>query len=85
MASLLQTRLEAGGSGAPNPFGGRIFTPKELAGLWQLSENSVRRLFQEEPGCFVLGESNPRGKRGYCTLRIPEDVALRVWRARVTR
>ena len=85
MASPLQTRLEAGGSGAPNPFGGRIYTPKELAELWQLSENSVRRLFQDEPGVFVLGDSNPRGKRGYCTLRITEETALRVWRARVTR
>jgi hypothetical protein len=50
--------------------------------MWQLSENSIRRQFQDEPGVFVLGESNPRGKRAYCTLRIPEAVALRVWRAR---
>ena len=69
----------------PNPFGGRIYSPKELAGLWQLSENSIRRLFQDEPGVFVLGDTNPRGRRAYTTLRIPEDVALRVWRARVTR
>jgi hypothetical protein len=67
-----------------NPFG-RIFTPAELAELWRLSENSVRRLFQDEPGVFVMGASNPRGKRGYVTLRIPEDVAARVWRERVTR
>jgi hypothetical protein len=84
MASPLQARMDAGGSGASNPFG-KVYSPKQLAQLWQLSENSVRRLFQEEPGVFVLGDSNPRGKRGYCTLRIPEDVALRVWRARVTR
>ena len=79
------TRLsEAGAGGVSNPFG-RIFTPSELAELWRLSENSVRRLFQDEPGVFVMGANNPRGKRGYCTLRIPEDVAARVWRARVTR
>jgi hypothetical protein len=65
----------------PSPFG-RIYTPRELAQLWQLSENSIRRLFQDEPGVFVLGESNPRKKRGYTTLRIPEQVALRVWRER---
>lgn len=50
--------------------------------MWQLSENSIRRLFQDEEGTFTLGDSNPRGKRGYCTLRIPEAVALKVWRER---
>ena len=68
-------------AGAVTPFG-RIYTPKELAELWQLSENSIRRLFQDEPGVFTLGDSNPRKKRGYTTLRIPEAVALRVWKAR---
>jgi hypothetical protein len=81
MAHALATREEAGAGSVPNPFG-RIFTPRELAELWQLSENSIRRLFQDEPGVFVLGDSNPRGRRGYCTVRIPEAVALRVWRQR---
>ena len=71
----------AGSEAASAPFG-KVYTPRELAGLWQLSENSVRRLFQDEPGVFVLGDSNPRGKRGYCTLRIPEHVVQRVWRER---
>jgi hypothetical protein len=66
---------------AAGPFG-RVFTPKELAAMWQLSENSIRRLFQDEQGVFVMGDSNPRGKRGYSTIRIPEAVALRVWRER---
>jgi len=78
------TRIsEAGAEGVP-AFG-KVYTPRELAGLWQLSENSIRRLFQDEPGVFVLGDSNPRGKRGYCTLRIPQSVAERVFRSRVTR
>lgn len=77
------TRIsDAGAGGVPNPFGGRIYAPKDLAAMWQLSENSIRRMFQDEPGCFILGESNPRGRRGYTTIRIPESVALRVWRAR---
>jgi hypothetical protein len=76
-----QTRETAG---AGSVFG-RIYTPKELSELWQLSENSIRRLFQDEAGVFVMGDSNPQGRRGYCTLRIPEAVALRVFRARVTR
>lgn len=78
------TRVFEAGAGSV-PAWGRVYTVAELATEWKLSENSIRRMFQDEPGVFVLGDSNPRGKRGYCTLRIPEDVALRVFRARVTR
>lgn len=81
--SATSTRIsEAGGGGVSNPFGGKVYRPRELAELWQLSENSIRRLFADEPGVFVLGDDNPRGRRGYCTLRIPEAVAQRVWRER---
>lgn len=72
---------ETAAGSVPNPFG-KVYTPRELGELWQLSENSIRRLFQDEPGVFVMGNPNPRRKRGYCTLRIPETVALRVWRKR---
>ena len=65
----------------PAPFG-KVYTPRELAEIWQLSENSIRRLFQDEPGVFTLGNPNPKRKRGYTTLRIPACVAERVWRAR---
>jgi hypothetical protein len=76
------TGTENNGAGtAPNPFG-RVFTPRELAELWQLSENSIRRLFQDRPGVFVMGDYNPRGRRGYTTLLIPEAVALRIWHQR---
>lgn len=79
--SVFSPGQNAGGKGASAPFG-KVYTPRELADLWKLSENSVRRLFQDEAGVFVLGDSNPRGKRGYCTLRIPEHVAQRVWQER---
>ena len=82
MMANFQPHNTAGGEAMPNPFGGRIYTPKELGELWQLSENSIRRLFQDREGVFTLGDSNPRGRRGYCTLRIPENVALAVWRER---
>jgi hypothetical protein len=74
-------RENAAAGGAPAPWG-RVFSVAELAREWQLSENSIRRLFQDQAGVFVLGQSNPKRKRSYCTLRIPEGVALRVWRAR---
>jgi hypothetical protein len=76
-----QARGNSRGENVSSPFG-RIYTPAELARAWQLSENSIRRLFQDEPGVFTLGDPNPRAKRGYCTLRIPEAVASRVWKAR---
>lgn len=53
------------------------YTVAELAVLWDLSEDTIRRLFRHEPGVLVL--SRARGsKRCYTTLRIPESVALRV-------
>lgn len=61
---------------------GKVYSPAELAREWRLSENSIRRLFQDQEGVFVLGDSNPRGKRGYCTIRIPQCVAERVWHQR---
>jgi hypothetical protein len=65
----------------PNPFG-RIYTTRELAQLWKLSEATIRRLFQDRQGVFVLGDSNPRKKRSYTSLRIPEAIAVQVWRER---
>jgi hypothetical protein len=67
-------------NGQVNPFG-RVFTVRELAELWQLSENSVRRLLADEAGVFCLN-SKHRGRRNYATLRIPLEVAMRVWRPR---
>jgi hypothetical protein len=57
----------------------RHYSPAELAALWNLSEDAVRRLFEKEPGVFVLAQPKP-GKRSYRTLRIPESVAQRVHR-----
>ncbi|MBZ5586924.1 MAG: hypothetical protein LAQ30_33005 [Acidobacteriia bacterium] len=65
----------------PDPFG-RMFTPRELADLWQLSEQSIRRLFQDRPGVLKIGDSNPRGTRAYVTLRIPAGVVEQVFQER---
>lgn len=75
------TRISEAGAGSV-PAWGKVYTPRELAAEWQLSENSIRRLFQDREGVFALGDSNPRGKRGYSTLRIPQNVAECVWRER---
>lgn len=60
----------------------RQFTPKELAELWRLSEDTIRRTFQDVPGVMKIGTPFRRGKRGYVTLRIPESVAVKVYEER---
>jgi len=55
----------------------RHYTPVELAELWQVSEDFIRRLFLKEPGVVVFHRARP-GRRVYRTLRIPASVAERV-------
>ena len=49
-----------------------------MAVLWNLSKQTIRRLFQDEPDVVRIGENDVRRKRAYVTLRIPESVARRV-------
>ena len=53
--------------------GERHYSVTEVAKLWALSRDSVRRLFRREPGVLVMGDR-------YVTLRIPESVLERVHR-----
>lgn len=73
--------VEAGLSGLASE---KHHTPKQLAELWGLSENSVRNLFAAEPGVIRFGEPSRRVgrslRRRYCSLRIPASVAERVHR-----
>jgi transcriptional regulator GlxA family with amidase domain len=55
------------------PHGERHYSVTDVAKLWGLSRDSVRRLFRREPGVLVMGER-------YVTLRIPESVLERVHR-----
>ena len=57
----------------------RHFLIEELAELWGMSDDFIRRLFLQEPGIVVFYHQRP-GRRVYRTLRIPESVALRVHR-----
>ncbi len=54
------------------------FTVAQIASMWQLSTDTIQRLFEDEPGVVVLGNKNPRGKRKRVTLRIPRAVMERV-------
>ncbi|MDO8430782.1 MAG: hypothetical protein Q7S58_00080 [Candidatus Binatus sp.] len=55
----------------------RHFTVEELAEVWAMSEDFVRRLMLREPGVVVFFRQQP-GRRVYRTLRIPASVASRV-------
>jgi len=52
----------------------------EVSKLWGLSQKTVRRIFENEPGVIVWGRPETRRKRGYRTIRVPESVLLRVHR-----
>lgn len=56
----------------------RHHTVAELASLWGLSEDTIRRLFLPEPGVLVIHHPRRRA-RTYKTLRIPQSVAQQVY------
>lgn len=57
-----------------------MLTVAQIASLWQLSRDTIQRIFADEPGVLVLGDRHPRGKRQRLTLRIPRAVMERVQR-----
>jgi hypothetical protein len=60
----------------------RHFTVEQIASLRNLSADTIRRLFSNEPGVIVISKPRAR-KRVYRVLRIPESVERRVF-ARLT-
>lgn len=79
MSVLLETkRVEAG----PSRVTERHYSVAEVAEMWSLAVNTVRRLFENEPGVLAIGEHRPKfgRRRGKVTLRIPGSVVERVHR-----
>ena len=64
------------------PFPDRFLTVQQVARRRNLSHDTIRRLFLEEPGVLVIARTKPR-RRIYRSLRIPESVEQRVF-ARIT-
>ena len=63
-----------------------FYSVADIARLWNLSPDSIRRLFSDEAGVITLGdESIRRGKRKRVTLRIPREVVERVKRKRAKK
>jgi hypothetical protein len=69
------TEISANATGV---FGERHWTVAQVAEIWNLSKDAVRRMFQNEPGVLVLGNRLSGHKRRYTTLRIPQSVLERV-------
>jgi hypothetical protein len=65
---------------AASGFAQRHYSVAEIATLWSLSSDAVRKLFQDEPGVLVIGGQGSPHKRRYTTLRVPESVLQRVHR-----
>jgi hypothetical protein len=61
-------------------FSERHYSVSEVAELWNLSQDKVRSIFENELGVLILpGGGSPHTRR-YRTLRIPESVLQRVHR-----
>ena len=58
----------------------RHYSVAELGKIWNLSQKTIRRMFENEPGVLQWGRGESRLRRGYVTIRIPRTVALRVHR-----
>jgi hypothetical protein len=56
----------------------RHYSAGEIAELWSLDVETIRRLFENEPGVVVLQSPIQKGKRPYKTIRIPLSVLDRV-------
>ncbi len=52
----------------------------EIAQMWGCSRETIRRLFQDEPGVVRIGHEETRFRRRYTCLRIPESVMRSVHR-----
>jgi hypothetical protein len=60
------------------PFHERIYTVKEVAEIWGISENHATKLLEGEPGVRDLAPVKHFGRRKR-QLRIPHSVLTRVW------
>lgn len=54
------------------------YSVAQVAKMWGLSDDAVRRIFEKEPDVLVLAEKRHVSRRIYRTLRIPAFVIERV-------
>jgi hypothetical protein len=56
------------------------YSVADIAEMWGLSHDAVRKIFHNEAGVLVLGGLGSTHRRRYTTLRIPASVLERVHR-----
>jgi hypothetical protein len=56
----------------------RHYSPDQVAEMWGVHANTIRRLFRGEPGVLEFGSDETRWSRKRKTMRIPESVLIRV-------
>ena len=69
------------------PHAAQHFTVREIAKIWNLSADTIVKIFENEPGVIVISERRKSSisRRQYRTLRIPEFVVERVHRRLTVR
>jgi hypothetical protein len=66
-------------------FAVKHYSPAELGQLWGLSVETIRRMFEHEPGVLIFENPDKGSERRRRTMRISESVAERVYRRLSTR
>jgi hypothetical protein len=56
------------------------FTPAQLAEVWNVAPNTIRRVFENEDGVLIFGTEESRTRRRHKSMRIPQSVAAKVHR-----
>jgi hypothetical protein len=80
MAQLEHNTITETRPAATGPAFERHYSPQDLAEVWGLSADTIRGLFEKEPGVLVIESCVKNRARRYRTMRIPESVAMRVHR-----
>ena len=55
------------------------FTCKQIGAFWSLHAETVRPMFENEPGVIKIAHKATRTKRAYVSVRIPQSVMQRVY------
>ncbi len=89
MASASKLAMMHGAEQQPSAelpgFAVKHYSPAELGQLWGLSVETIRRMFEREPGVLIFENPAKGSERRRRTMRIPESVAERVYRRLSTR
>jgi hypothetical protein len=58
----------------------RHWSPAQVAEIWGFGPETIRRIFQNEPGVVVMTKPAKKNRQQHRTIRIPQTVLERVHR-----